>query len=143
MSFGLPHLGFKEAGAKPPPGSRSLLHFFFCSGKLFLKLNLDRDLKNHWLAGFSNKYIYIYTIVPHRLRPGGRWPRITYAASFQIKVLNSKNRTEIRLNFRSKKKKSNAGGSDKNPYFKGLKKKKKFLLAPSRCSFGTFFFFLF
>lgn len=47
-----------------------------------LKLNLDRDLKNHWLAGFSDA-----------------------DASFQIKVLKRKNRTEIRLNFQIDQKK--------------------------------------
>ena len=41
-----------------------------------LKLNLDKDLKNHWLAGFSDA-----------------------DASFQIKVLSRRNRTEVRLNF--------------------------------------------
>jgi hypothetical protein len=40
------------------------------------KFNLDKDLKNHWLAGFSDA-----------------------DASFQIKVLNRSNRTEVRLNF--------------------------------------------
>ena len=40
------------------------------------KQNLSKDLKNHWLAGFSDAY-----------------------ASFQIKVLNRNNRVEIRLNF--------------------------------------------
>ena len=48
--------------------------------KISFKLNLDRDLKNHWLAGFSD-------------------------ASFQIKVLKRKNRTEIRLNFQIDQKK--------------------------------------
>ena len=41
-----------------------------------LKLNTDKDLKNHWLVGFSDA-----------------------EASFQIKVLNRNNRTEVRLNF--------------------------------------------
>jgi len=40
------------------------------------KLNLNKDFKNHWLAGFSDA-----------------------DASFQIKVLNRNNRTEVRLNF--------------------------------------------
>lgn len=50
--------------------------------KISFKLNLDRDLKNHWLAGFSDA-----------------------DASFQIKVLKRKNRTEIRLNFQIDQKK--------------------------------------
>ena len=40
------------------------------------KLNLNKDLKNHWLAGFSDA-----------------------DASFQIKVLSRNNRSEVRLNF--------------------------------------------
>lgn len=40
------------------------------------KLNLNKDLKNHWLAGFSDA-----------------------DASFQIKVLNRNDRAEVRLNF--------------------------------------------
>ena len=51
--------------------------------KISLKLNLDRDFKNHWLAGFSDA-----------------------DASFQIKVLNRKKRTEIRLNFQIDQKKA-------------------------------------
>ncbi len=50
--------------------------------KISLKLNLDKDLKNHWLAGFSDA-----------------------DASFQIKVLNRRNRTEVRLNFQIDQKK--------------------------------------
>jgi LAGLIDADG endonuclease len=50
--------------------------------KINLKLNLDTDLKNHWLAGFSDA-----------------------DASFQIKVINSSNRVEVRLNFQIDKKK--------------------------------------
>lgn len=50
--------------------------------KIHFKLNLDRDLKNHWLAGFSDA-----------------------DASFQIKVLKRNNRTEIRLNFQIDQKK--------------------------------------
>ena len=46
------------------------------------KFNIDKDLKNHWLAGFSDT-----------------------DASFQIKVLNRSNRTEVRLNFQIDKKK--------------------------------------
>jgi hypothetical protein len=42
------------------------------------KLNLDTNLKNHWLAGFSDA---------------------DADASFQIKVINYNNRIEIRLNF--------------------------------------------
>ena len=44
--------------------------------KISLKLNPDKDLKNHWLAGFSDA-----------------------DASFQIKVLNRTNKVEVRLNF--------------------------------------------
>jgi hypothetical protein len=44
--------------------------------KISLKLNSDKDLKNHWLAGFSDA-----------------------DASFQIKVLNRTNKVEVRLNF--------------------------------------------
>ena len=40
------------------------------------KLNLNKDLKNHWLAGFSESY-----------------------TSFQIKILNRNNKVEVRLNF--------------------------------------------
>ena len=43
---------------------------------LNLKLNLDKDLKNHWLAGVS------YPV-----------------ASFQIIILDHSNRVEVRLNF--------------------------------------------
>ena len=50
--------------------------------KISLKLNLDKDLKNHWLAGFSDA-----------------------DASFQIKLLNRDNRVEVRLNFQIDQKK--------------------------------------
>ena len=40
------------------------------------KLNLKKDLKNHWLAGFSES-----------------------DTSFQIKILNQNNKVEVRLNF--------------------------------------------
>lgn len=46
------------------------------------KLNLNNDLNNHWLAGFSDA-----------------------DASFQIKVLNSSNKIEVRLNFKIDQKK--------------------------------------
>jgi len=46
------------------------------------KINLDTNLKNHWLAGFSDA-----------------------DASFQIKVINYNNRIEIRLNFQINKNK--------------------------------------
>lgn len=48
------------------------------------KLNLNKDLKNHWLAGFSDA-----------------------DASFQIKILNRSNRVEVRLNFQIDQKKDN------------------------------------
>jgi LAGLIDADG endonuclease len=47
-----------------------------------LKLNSNEDLKNHWLAGFSDA-----------------------DASFQIKVLNRGNKIEVRLNFQIEQKK--------------------------------------
>jgi len=53
--------------------------------KISLKLNLDKDFKNHWLAGFSDA-----------------------DASFQIKIINSNNETgrfEIGLNFKIDQKK--------------------------------------
>lgn len=46
------------------------------------KLNLNNDLNNHWLAGFSDA-----------------------DASFQIKVLNRSNKIEVRLNFKIDQKK--------------------------------------
>lgn len=51
--------------------------------KIEFKLNLDKDLKNHWLAGFSDA-----------------------DASFQIKLLNRTNKTEVRLNFQIDHKKN-------------------------------------
>ena len=52
--------------------------------KINFKLNLDKDLKNHWIAGFSDA-----------------------DASFQIKILNRINRVEVRLNFQIDQKKDN------------------------------------
>jgi hypothetical protein len=52
------------------------------SKKIDFKLNLDKDLKNHWLAGFTDA-----------------------DGSFQIKVLNRSNRVEVRLNFQIDQKK--------------------------------------
>jgi len=49
-----------------------------------LKLNSNKDLKNHWLAGFSDAN-----------------------ANFQIKVLNRSNKIEVRLNFQIDQKKDN------------------------------------
>jgi LAGLIDADG endonuclease len=49
---------------------------------LYFKLNSDKNLENHWLAGFSDA-----------------------DASFQIKVLNRNNRVEIRLNYQIDQKK--------------------------------------
>lgn len=46
------------------------------SRKLKLKINLDKDLKNHWLAGFSD----------------GK-------ANFKIELVKGNNKTEVRLNF--------------------------------------------
>ena len=58
-------------------------HKFFEFGKtISLKLNLDNDLKIHWLAGFSDA-----------------------DASFQIKILNRFKKVEIRLNFQIDQKK--------------------------------------
>lgn len=50
--------------------------------KLKFKINLDKDLKNHWLAGFSD----------------GK-------ANFQIKLVKGNNKTEVRLNFQIDQKK--------------------------------------
>ena len=50
--------------------------------RISLNLNLNKDLKNHWLAGFSDA-----------------------DASFQIKVLDRNNKVEIRLNFQIDQKK--------------------------------------
>lgn len=47
-----------------------------------LRLNLDHDLRNHWLAGFSDA-----------------------DASFQIKLVNRSDKTEVRLNFQIDQKK--------------------------------------
>ena len=54
------------------------------SPKIDFKLNKDKNLKNHWLAGFSDA-----------------------DASFQIKILNRDNRVEVRLNYQIDQKKSN------------------------------------
>lgn len=51
--------------------------------KIDLKLNLDKNLKNHWIAGFSDA-----------------------DASFQIKILNRINKVEVRLNFQIDQKKN-------------------------------------
>ena len=48
------------------------------------KLNIGTDLKNHWLAGFSDA-----------------------DASFQIKILNRTNKVEVRLNYQIDQKKDN------------------------------------
>lgn len=47
-----------------------------------LRSNSDKDLRNHWLAGFSDA-----------------------DASFQIKILSRSNRVEVRLNFQIDQKK--------------------------------------
>ena len=60
-------------------------HFVELKNKIKFKLNLDKDLKNYWLAGFSDA-----------------------DASFQIKLLNHTNRTEVRLNFQIDQKKIDA-----------------------------------
>ena len=57
-------------------------HFVELKSKIKFKLNLDKDLKNYWLAGFSDA-----------------------DASFKIKLLNHTNRTEVRLNFQIDQKK--------------------------------------
>jgi len=51
---------------------------------LSLKMNSDKDLKNHWLAGFSDA-----------------------ESSFQIKIIDRNNRVEIRLNFQIYQKNNN------------------------------------
>jgi len=59
------------------------LRFQEFNKKVSLKLNLEKDLKNHWLTGFSDA-----------------------DASFQIKVINrEKDRFEVRLNFQIDQKK--------------------------------------
>ena len=60
-------------------------HFVELKNKIKFKLNLDKDLKNYWLAGFSDA-----------------------DASFKIKLLNHTNRTEVRLNFQIDQKKIDA-----------------------------------
>jgi hypothetical protein len=52
------------------------------SKNLSFTLNIDKDLKNHWLAGFSDANV-----------------------SFQIKILNRSKRVEVRLNFQIDQKK--------------------------------------
>lgn len=49
---------------------------------LNFKINSDKDLKNHWLAGFSDA-----------------------DASFQIKIVKRNNKIEVRLNFQIDQKK--------------------------------------
>ena len=51
---------------------------------IIFNLNNNKDLKNHWLAGFSDA-----------------------DASFQIKILNRNNKVEVRLNFQIDQKKDN------------------------------------
>jgi Cytochrome C and Quinol oxidase polypeptide I/LAGLIDADG endonuclease len=51
--------------------------------KIQFKLNLDKDLKNYWLAGFTDA-----------------------DGSFQIKILNRINKVEVRLNFQIDQKKA-------------------------------------
>lgn len=51
-------------------------NFMEFSKTINLKLNLDKDLQNHWLAGFSDA-----------------------DASFQIKIINRNKRVEVRLNY--------------------------------------------
>jgi len=52
------------------------------SKNLSFTLNIDKVLKNHWLAGFSDANV-----------------------SFQIKILNRSKRVEVRLNFQIDQKK--------------------------------------
>lgn len=59
------------------------INFAEFSQNIQFKLNLDKDLKNHWLAGFTDA--------------GG---------SFQIKILNRSNKVEVRLNFQIDQKKN-------------------------------------
>ena len=58
-------------------------NFYEFSKTINLKLNLDKDLRNHWLAGFSDA-----------------------DASFQIKIINRDKRVEIRLNYQIDQKKN-------------------------------------
>lgn len=50
--------------------------FFDFNKKISLSLNTDNNLENHWLAGFSDA-----------------------DASFQVKLINRNNKTELRLNY--------------------------------------------
>lgn len=59
-------------------------NFFELNKTIDLRLNLSNDLKNHWLAGFTDA--------------GG---------SFQIKILNRNNRVEVKLNFQIDQKTNN------------------------------------
>jgi len=52
-------------------------NYFELKKRLSLKLNTNKDLKNHWLVGFSDAQ-----------------------ANFQIKVVDCNNRVEIKLNFK-------------------------------------------
>ena len=54
--------------------------------KIDFKMNFKKDLKNHWLAGFSDA-----------LSPVSLLQR---SCSFQIKILNSSDKVEVRLNFK-------------------------------------------
>jgi hypothetical protein len=60
-------------------------NFLATKSTLNFKLNLNNDLLNHWLSGFSD---------------AGE------TASFQIKVLNRSNKVEVRLNFQIDQKKN-------------------------------------
>jgi hypothetical protein len=69
-----------------------------------LKLNLDIDLKNHWLAGFSDADgSFQIKILNRNLCFGGSLPR-TFCPQLQSKGGKSK-RVEIRLNFQIDQKK--------------------------------------
>ena len=59
-------------------------NFIKFKNKINFKINLDKDLKNHWLAGFSDA-----------------------DASFQIKIISRNNRVEVRLNFQIDQKNDN------------------------------------
>lgn len=58
--------------------------FLIFKNKIKFKLNLNNNLDNHWLAGFSDAN-----------------------ASFQIKIINREDRTEIRLNYQIDQKDKN------------------------------------
>lgn len=64
------------------------------SKKISLKLNLDKDLKNHWLAGFSDADASFQIKIVNR-------------SFYFIKTLTTLDKVEVRLNFQIDQKKEN------------------------------------